>query len=187
MTKTFPDRRFNCDTCGNHTTQSLNKEIGSIPRAYETVSATSLSYRSLRMDKEISALEKAIRYMEYLQKRVKILEEQARKAEIVTKNSQVVVDDNVSSSTELQQPPTIKASECGKNVLLRIHCEKREGILVKILDEVEKLNLGIVNTNVVSFGSLSLEVSITAEKEKEFSATVNEIVKSVDDVLQSAA
>ncbi|CAA3033618.1 Hypothetical predicted protein [Olea europaea subsp. europaea] len=139
------------------------------------------------MDKEIYVLEKAIRYMKYLQERMKILEEQTRKAEIVTKNSQVVVDDNGSSSTELQQPPAIKAREYGKNVLLRIHCEKSKGILVKIIGEMEKLNLGVVNACVVAFGSLSLDINITAEKEKESSLTVNEIVQTVGDVLQNAA
>ncbi|XP_022862621.1 transcription factor NAI1-like [Olea europaea var. sylvestris] len=141
------------------------------------------------MDKEIYALEKAIRYMKYLQERVKILEEQTRKAEIVTKNSQVVVevDDNGSSSTEPQQSPAIKARERGKNVLLRIHCEKSNGILVKIISEMEKLNLSVVNASVVSFGSLSLDINITAEKEKESSLTVNEIVQTVGDVLQNAA
>ncbi|KAL2551911.1 transcription factor bHLH [Forsythia ovata] len=136
---------------------------------------------------EASVLENVIRYLQYLQERVDILEEQARKPVVHVKKSELVVDDVGSSSSEQQSTPSIEARVCDKHVLLRIYCEKRKGILVKILGEIEKLNLGVVNTSVVPFGSSFLDITIIAEKEKEFSLAVKEIVQSLYNVLHRAA
>ncbi|KAL2551695.1 transcription factor bHLH [Forsythia ovata] len=112
---------------------------------------------------EASVLENVIRNIKYLQERVETLEEQARKPVVHIKKSQLVVDDVGSSSSELQSTPSIEARVCDKHVLLRMNCEKRKGVLVKILGEIEKLNLNVVNTNVVPFGSSSLDITITAD------------------------
>ncbi|KAL2531690.1 Transcription factor bHLH [Abeliophyllum distichum] len=136
---------------------------------------------------EALVLENAIRNLKYLQERVEILEEQARKPVVHVKKSQLVVDDVGSSSSEQQSIPSIEARVCDKHVLLRIHCEKRKGVLVKILGEIEKLHLGVVNTSVVPFGSSSLDITIIAEKEKDFCLAVKEIVQNLYAVLQPAA
>ncbi|KAL2551698.1 transcription factor bHLH [Forsythia ovata] len=136
---------------------------------------------------EVSVLENAIIYLKYLQERVEILEEQARKPVVHVKKSQLVVDDVGSSSSEQQSIPSIEARVCNKHVLFRIHCEKRKGVLVKILGEIEELNLDVVNTSVVPFGSSSLDITIIAEKEKDFSLEVKEIVQNLYAVLQPAA
>ncbi|CAI9766892.1 unnamed protein product [Fraxinus pennsylvanica] len=91
-----------------------------------------------------------------------------------------------SSSNEEQSAPSIEARVCDKHVLLRICCEKRKGVLVKILCEVEKLHLSVVNTSVVPFGSSAHDITIVAEKEKEFSLEVKEIVQNLYAVLQRA-
>ncbi|CAA2987365.1 transcription factor bHLH18-like [Olea europaea var. sylvestris] len=135
---------------------------------------------------EASLLENAIRYLKYLQERVDILEEQARKPTVDVKKSQLVVDDEGSSSNEQQSAPSIDIRVCDKHVLLRICCEKRKGVLVKILCEVETLNLGVVNTSVVPHGSSSHDITIIAEKEKEFSLAAEELVQNLYAVLQRA-
>ncbi|CAA2979772.1 transcription factor bHLH18-like [Olea europaea var. sylvestris] len=135
---------------------------------------------------EASVLENAIRYFTYLQGQVDLLEEQERKPTVRVKKSQLVVDDDESSWNEQQSPPSIEAQVCDKHVLLRIRCEKRKGVLVKILCEVEKLNLGFVHTCVVPFGSSSYDIIIVAENEEEFSLAVKEIVQNIYAVLQRA-
>ncbi|KAL2551912.1 transcription factor bHLH [Forsythia ovata] len=112
---------------------------------------------------EASVLENVIRNIKYLQERVETLEEQVRKPVVHIKKSQLVVDDVGSLSSEQQSTPSIEARVCDKHVLLRMYCEKRKGVLVKILGEIEKLNLNVVNTNVVPFGSSSLDITITAD------------------------
>ncbi|CAI9766890.1 unnamed protein product [Fraxinus pennsylvanica] len=168
-----------------------------------------------KMD-EASVLENAIRYSKYLQERVDILEEQARNPTVHIKKSKLVVDDEGSSSNEQQSAPSIEARVCGKHVLLRICCEKRsssneqqsapsiearvcgkhvllriccekrKGVLAKILCEIEKLNLAVVNTSVVPFGSSSHDINIVAEKEREFSLAVEELVQNLNAVFHRA-
>ncbi|KAK3011181.1 hypothetical protein RJ639_011460 [Escallonia herrerae] len=125
-----------------------------------------------KMDKT-SVLGDAIKYLKLLQERVKILEEQATmqtiESVVLVKKSQLLVEDEGSSdenplgSCNENSLPEIEARVCDKSVLLRIHCEKRKGVLVKILSEVEKLNLSVANTSVSPFGTLALDITIIAE------------------------
>lgn len=126
------------------------------------------------MDKT-SVLGDAIKYLKQLQERVKILEEQAAKqtmeSVVLVKKSQLLIEDEGSSDENLvdgcggsDEPlPEIEARVCDKSILIRIHCEKHKGVLVKILSEIEKMNLAIVNTSVASFGTLALDITIIAE------------------------
>ncbi|CAI9102130.1 OLC1v1000350C2 [Oldenlandia corymbosa var. corymbosa] len=130
-----------------------------------------------KMDKT-SVLGDAINYLKYLQERVKTLEEQAKKqtmeSVVVVKRSHVLIEDEGSSDEmngpDEQQPqqeqqqslPEIEAKLCNKNILLRIHCENHKGVLVKLLAEVEKLNLSVLSTSVSPFGSFALDITIIA-------------------------
>ncbi|KAA8531499.1 hypothetical protein F0562_006148 [Nyssa sinensis] len=146
-----------------------------------------------KMDKT-SVLGEAIKYMKQLQERVKTLEEQSTKqtmeSVVFVKKSHLLLEDDACSSDEnfaggSNEPlPEIEARVCDKNVLLRIHCEKRKGILVKVLAEIEKLNLAVINTSVSPFGTLALDITIIAEMEKEFSMTVKDLVTSLRSVLR---
>ncbi|CAK9150594.1 unnamed protein product [Ilex paraguariensis] len=140
-----------------------------------------------------SVLGDAIKYLKQLQERVKMLEEQATKqtmkSVVLVKKSQLDVEDESSSDESFggssdESLPEIEARVCNKNVLLRIHCEKQKGQLVKILTQIEKLNLSVVNTSVFPFGSLALDITITAEMEKEFSMTVKDVVRSLSSALK---
>lgn len=142
------------------------------------------------MDKT-SVLGDAIIYLKQLQERVKMLEEQVAQKTmqsiVLVKRSQLLVEDEGSSDDtggpDEQPLPEIEAKICNKNILLRIHCEKHKGVLVKILSEVEKHNLAVMNTSVASFGNLALDITIIAEVEKEFSLTIQELVKSLGSAL----
>jgi hypothetical protein len=149
-----------------------------------------------QMDKT-SVLGEAVKYLKTLQERVKTLEEQSTgqtiESVVLVKKSQLLLEDEavVSASSDenfvpgSSEPlPEIEARVCNKNVLLRIHCEKHKGVLVKILGEMEKLNLAIINTNVARFGSLALDITIIAEMEAEFCITVKDLVRSLRPALQ---
>ncbi|KAI3451872.1 hypothetical protein Pfo_008537 [Paulownia fortunei] len=145
-----------------------------------------------KMDKT-SVLRDAIKYLNHLQDRVKTLEEQATKQTmeslVLVKKSQIMDEDNGSSDEKnecsKEQPlPEIEARICNNHILLRIQCEKLKGVLVKLLGQVEKLNLTVVSTNVLPFGNLALDITIIAEMEKESNVLLKEIVKVLHSALQ---
>ncbi|KAL3538169.1 hypothetical protein ACH5RR_001535 [Cinchona calisaya] len=146
-----------------------------------------------KMDKT-SVLGDAIKYLKHLQERVNTLEEQAAKqtmeSVVLVKRSQLILLEDEGSSDETgggpdEQPlPEIEAKICDKNVLLRIHCENHKGVLIKIFSEVDKLDLAITSISVAPFGSLTLDITIIAEMEKEFNLTIKELVECLRSTLQ---
>ncbi|KAK4490511.1 hypothetical protein RD792_001191, partial [Penstemon davidsonii] len=151
-----------------------------------------------KMDKT-SVLGDAIKYLKQLQERVKVLEEQATKqtmeSVVLVRKSQMIMaeDDEGSSgeesgSSDIEQPlPEIEARVCNNHILLRVHCEKQKGVLVNVLSKVEGLSLAVINTNVIPFGSLALDITIIAEMEKDFCLTVRDVVKNLRAALRPIA
>ncbi|KAL8472781.1 hypothetical protein ACS0TY_029849 [Phlomoides rotata] len=45
--------------------------------------------------------------------------------------------------------PEIEAQIVGESVLIKILCEKRKGVHVKILDEVEKMNMSVMDKEIL--------------------------------------
>ncbi|XXG48995.1 hypothetical protein AAC387_Pa02g3297 [Persea americana] len=141
-----------------------------------------------KMDKA-SVLGDAIKYVKQLQDKVKTMEEQTLKKTVESvvfiKKSQLCGDDDLSSSDEnfdghSDEPlPEIEARVSEKNILIRVHCEKRKGTLVKALDEIEKLHLSIVNTSVIPFANSALDITVTAQMEEEFCMTTKDLVKNL--------
>lgn len=122
-----------------------------------------------------SVLGDAIKYMKQLQEKVATLEEQAAKkateSVIFVKKTQIYADDETSSSDENFDSnqtnnklfPEIEARVSDKDVLIRIHCEKNKGFISNIMNEVEKLHLCVLNTNVLPFGQATLDITIVAQ------------------------
>ncbi|XP_038997745.1 transcription factor bHLH18-like [Hibiscus syriacus] len=145
-----------------------------------------------KMDKA-SVLGDAIKYLKQLQEKVKTLEEQTAKkaveSVIFVKKTQIYAVDETSSSEEnfdsqSNKPfPEIEARVSDKDVLIRIHCEKNKGFVSNILNEVEKLHLSVLNTNVLSFGQATLDITIVAQMETEFSMTMKDLVKCLRQTL----
>lgn len=123
------------------------------------------------MDKA-SVLGDAIKYMKQLQEKVKTLEEQTKKRSsmesvVFLKRYQVSDNSSTDSSTDPviteSSLPEIEARSCDKDVLISIHCEKRKGALERILSEIEKLNLSVVNSSLMSFGDSALNITVIAQ------------------------
>uniref|UniRef100_A0A1D1YQ13 Transcription factor bHLH25 n=1 Tax=Anthurium amnicola TaxID=1678845 RepID=A0A1D1YQ13_9ARAE len=141
-----------------------------------------------KMDKA-SVLGDAIKYVKQLQERVNTLEDQAAKrtveSAILVKKSQLPVYDDTSSSDENfdgpgEPLPEIEAKLSDRSVLLRVHCEKRKGVLVKVLAEIEKLHLTVVSTSVMPFAGCALDITVMAQTNEEFSMTVKDLVKCLN-------
>ncbi|KAL3618931.1 hypothetical protein CASFOL_037159 [Castilleja foliolosa] len=138
------------------------------------------------MDKT-SVLGDTITYLKHLQGRVKSIEEQTAKQtmeSIVLFKKSHIVEDEGSSDEISVDGPEIEARVCGNSILIKVHCEKHKGVLVKLLAEVEKLSLDMVNTSVTPFGSLALDITVVAEMEKEIRLSGKDIVKALRSALQ---
>lgn len=124
------------------------------------------------MDKA-SVLGEAIKYVKQLQEKANTLEELTVKktfeSVVFVKKSQISMDDDLSSSDEnfdgnsTESLPEIEARVSDKSILIKIHCEKRKGVLVKTLAEIEKLHLSVVNTSVMPFASSALDITVMAQ------------------------
>ena len=126
----------------------------------------------LQMDKA-SVLGEAINYVKELQQRIKLFEEQTKKrtveSVVFVKKSQLSADDDTSSCNKNSDNYSdealleIEARISEKDVLIRIHCEKQKGAIVKILSEIEKLHLIVVNSSVLPFGNSTIDITIIAQ------------------------
>ncbi|KAF8017549.1 hypothetical protein BT93_H2662 [Corymbia citriodora subsp. variegata] len=140
-----------------------------------------------KMDKA-SILDDAIRYMKHLEERIKKLEEEVaiRTAEsvVIIKKSQVLADDDMSLDENFynqfdQQLPEIEARVMDRYVLFRIHHEKRKGYTTEILSEIEKLNLSVLNSSLLPFGSSMLDMTIVAQMDVGFCMKAEDLVKNL--------
>ncbi|KAL7119207.1 hypothetical protein ACP275_02G049500 [Erythranthe tilingii] len=145
-----------------------------------------------KMDKA-SVLGDAIKYLKQLQDKVKILEEQQNNNKRKLESSVVFVkkhkvdhalsDESIFGTTTINDQslviPEIETRLCNKDVLIHIHCEKKKGVLEKTVVEVEKLNLSVVNTSVITFGDSALNISLVAQMDEESTLNMKELVKNL--------
>ncbi|XP_026428680.1 transcription factor NAI1-like [Papaver somniferum] len=144
-----------------------------------------------------SVLGDAVKYLTQLQEKVKTLEERTTKktveSVIFLKKTQMFADENDSSSSSENSVaglindetlPEIEARVSHKNILIRIHCEKHTGVLVKILSQIENLHLSIISSNAIPFDDdSSLAITITAQMNAKYSMTVKDLVKSLRSIV----
>ncbi|GAB4853383.1 hypothetical protein Ancab_017561 [Ancistrocladus abbreviatus] len=147
-----------------------------------------------KMDKA-SVLGEAIKHMKHLQERVKTLEEQTRKktmeSVVLVKRSQLSADDDDNPSKEhnfsgghVRDPlPEIEARFSDNDVLIRIHCQKKNGILDKAIAEVENLHLMVTNSSAMTFGSSALDITIISQMDSEFCMKAKDLVKHLHQAL----
>nr|WAK86053.1 transcription factor bHLH7 [Nothapodytes nimmoniana] len=147
-----------------------------------------------KMDKA-SVLGDAIKYLKQLQERVKTLEEQTKKKSVESvvfvKKFEFHANGESSSSNQdfsndpVYEPlPEVEARISDKDVLVRIHCERRKGVLEKVVSEIEKFHLSVINSCALSFGGSALDITIIAQMDMEFNMTVKDLVKNLHSALK---
>ncbi|CAN6287274.1 unnamed protein product [Urochloa humidicola] len=133
-----------------------------------------------KMDKA-TILSDATSYVRELQEKVKGLEaggSRGRSMEtrlVLVKRpcAHAAADDDVSAlwSASPGTPTTVMRKELPeievrfseKSVMVRVHCENTKGVIVKVLAEMEELQLNIIHANAMLFSACTLIVAVTAE------------------------
>ncbi|CAF1706116.1 hypothetical protein Bca4012_004990 [Brassica carinata] len=140
----------------------------------------------LKKTDKASVLGGTIKYLKHLQDRVRFLEEQASQRTIESvvylNKSRLSVAD-----TELEciALPEIEARSSGINVLIRVHCERRKGVVEITMAEIEKLKLTVINSSVITFGSSSLHLTIISQMGEGFNITTKDVVTSIKSSLEA--
>ncbi|XP_004986324.1 transcription factor bHLH25 [Setaria italica] len=153
-----------------------------------------------KMDKA-TILSDATRYVKELQEKVKDLEEASGSSGRSIETRLVLVkrpclhaaaaaDDDGSpfspspgTPTARKELPEIEVRFSEKSVMVRVHCENSEGVAVKVLTEMEELQLAIIHANVMLFSACTLIIAITVKVEEGFTITKEEIVDRLDSAL----
>nr|QTJ02279.1 bHLH type transcription factor [Catharanthus roseus] len=162
----------------------------------ERIVALSTMVPGLKKLDKASVLGGAIKYLEQLQERIKMLEAEKRElleeqsannnnnnlnnnnmSSLISKRPRISVSsDEISSSageisycsTPGGQPPLsspeieVRISE-KTDVLVRVYCKKRNGVIKDILSEIEKLHLSIMSSSVIPFGTSILNITVIAQ------------------------
>ncbi|PNX87072.1 transcription factor bHLH25-like protein [Trifolium pratense] len=142
------------------------------------------------MDKA-SVLTDSIKYVKELKERLKVLEEQNKKQEaesvVIPNKPNLCSDfDNPSSCDESIEGAAnanesvlqVEARVSGKEMLIRIHCQKQKGLLVKIMAEIQSFQLFFVNSSVIPFGD-SMDITIISQMGEGYNLSIKELVKNL--------
>ena len=117
------------------------------------------------MDK-LSVLIDTIKYMKELKND---LEEQNKKQKKKSSTKPCLCSDEDSSSCEdsnesiVGSPFQVEARVLGKKMLIRIQCQEHRGLLVKIIVEIQRFQLFVVNSSVLPFGDSTFDITIIAQ------------------------
>lgn len=121
------------------------------------------------MDKA-SVLGDAIEFMKTLKEKVRILEDSiSKRAHVESRRFEILADGGEISSSDgniscySEQFPEVQTRFIGKDVLIRIRCEKKSGVVEKTLAEIEKLRLSVINSTAVIFANSMLHITVTAQ------------------------
>ncbi|XP_045831786.1 transcription factor bHLH18-like [Trifolium pratense] len=189
---------FSKSTTHHHTPDHIIAERLRREKISQQFIALSALIPNLKKMDKASVLGDAIKYVKELKEQVKVLEEQTKKKSVesvmvVKKLSQLYVDEDVSdtssnscdensdetSKTYLSSLPEVEARLSGKNVLIRILCEKDKGVMVNVYREIEKLHLSVIDASSFSFGSSVLAITIITQMEEELNTSVQKMAKQL--------
>ncbi|XP_066326980.1 transcription factor bHLH18-like [Miscanthus floridulus] len=77
----------------------------------------------------------------------------------------------------------VRFSESEKSVVVRVHCEKRKGVVVNVLTVAEELHLSSIHANVMPFTACTCIITIAGKVEESFTVTTEEIVGRLNSAL----
>ncbi|KAJ7554141.1 hypothetical protein O6H91_06G127500 [Diphasiastrum complanatum] len=132
-----------------------------------------------KMDKA-TVLGDAIKYLKQLQEKVKVLEDQTPKKVfrstsshskelIPTENKGISQQQDATNpkhaniTEDHEQFPEIDVRMVDGSVLIKVHCEKKKGIVVTILAELDKLHLLVSNAQILTFSKTQLNLTFMAQ------------------------
>ncbi|KAL9242723.1 hypothetical protein vseg_016696 [Gypsophila vaccaria] len=155
-----------------------------------------------KMDKA-SILGDAATYVKQLEEQIKKLEEHTSKRRVesvvlVKKKKQDNINNNnnnedinnvdyTSSSSSSSSSNEIEARISNKNVLIRVHSQKQQGLVQFLLNEIgNNLHFTILNCITMPFGRFAMDITVIAEIEDntESSMTSDDVVKRLGLALQ---
>jgi len=113
------------------------------------------------MDKA-SVIGDAIKHVKELQERLRVLEEENKNSPIESWSD----GGSKAASANNEALPNVEAKILGKDVLIRIQCQKKKIFLLNILVEIQKLHLFVVNNSVLAVGDSILDITIIAQVKK---------------------
>ncbi|MFS7954562.1 putative transcription factor bHLH family [Helianthus anomalus] len=148
----------------------------------------------LKKTDKATVLEDAANYIKELQNRVKELEgikiKSMQESMITGKRSRLSTsssDDNVSCSNEanLEESsnplnPEIQVSMSGCSLLIEIYSWKNNISLLKVLNELKKLGLSIINCSTMPFADTTLLVTIVVQMNDDFVLSSADVVKNLE-------
>ncbi|KAK7389501.1 hypothetical protein VNO78_24602 [Psophocarpus tetragonolobus] len=129
-----------------------------------------------------TVLGEAINYMRQLEQRIAVLEKgndnnKSIKSVMVTKSGLC------SASASCNEViPEVEARGLDKDVLIRIYCHKRKGIMLKLLALLKDVHLSIASTSVLPFGNSILSIIIIAQMTEKYNLTMNDLVNKVKQI-----
>lgn len=128
-----------------------------------------------KLDKA-SLLGDAIDYMKQLQERVSILEEETNtNSNFLDPTGTTLVADQDKSPIQ-----EIKVKISRPTILIKLHCNKEDGLVQRLLGEVGKLHVSVLDFRVIPFGTNTLDITILAEMENGFRSTVEDVEKQLE-------
>ncbi|GAU27839.1 hypothetical protein TSUD_114190, partial [Trifolium subterraneum] len=113
-----------------------------------------------------SVLGEAINHVKQLKQRISMLEQQSYEKKMLHEVEAICI-------------------ESEKELLIRIHCEKLNGILLKLLALLESMDLSVSTSNMLPIGNNTLHITIIAKMGKEYRIKEEELVKKLrEDLLK---
>ncbi|WJX70082.1 hypothetical protein P8452_54230 [Trifolium repens] len=153
--------------------------------------ALSATIPGLKKTDKTTILCEAINYVKLLQERVKELEDPNKKSKestIILKRSDLCANEDTTSNDTNSDHDChkslldVKARVLGNEVLIEIHCEKENGIELKILNLLKNLHLIVTASSVFPFGNSNLGFTIVAQMGDGYKLTVDDLVKTLRQV-----
>ncbi|ONK57954.1 uncharacterized protein A4U43_C09F6070 [Asparagus officinalis] len=158
----------------------------------EQLFTLSMIIPGLKKRDKLSILMHTIDYLKQMEEKVKTLEEQASKETVepsvsTTKSQLSVASDEGEESVPSAHStlPEIEAKISATAVFIRIHCKNRRGVTLKVLGEIEKLHLSVINSSSLPFSDHFLDINVTAQVEEGFAMTVKDLLKKLNSAFRN--